>query len=30
VLPVGQREVVKFAGDESFQRGAFRHGARIF
>jgi hypothetical protein len=28
-LPNFQRQTVKFAGDEDFQRGAFFHGARV-
>lgn len=29
MLPIVQREAVKFAGDEGFQRGAFLHVARV-
>ena len=30
MFPIVQRQAVKFAGDEDFQRGAFLHVARIF
>jgi len=30
MFPILQRQAVKFAGDEGFQRGVFLHVARIF